>query len=309
MEMRHLRYFVVVAETCHFGQAAERLQMAQPPLSQQIRQLEAELGVELLTRTTRSVKLTPAGEAFLTDARRILRSVDEAAVRARRFAEGKAGTLRIGLTGTASYTQLPVLARLVNEHLPGVVLDIHTEMLTPAIELALASGELDVGVLRPPMRDASLALRTIAREQLVVALPVGHRLAEEDSSTAGELTVGELRAEDFIMYTPGSRSVVNDAVLRACRAADFHPHVAYESAKTSTQLSLVAAGLGVAVLPESVRGIALEGVTYRALTGADAVELGVAWRRNDASALVDSVLATLEDNKIFIDSNYVGRLP
>ncbi|BCW71994.1 LysR family transcriptional regulator [Arthrobacter sp. NicSoilB8] len=304
MELRHLRYFVVVAETCHFGQAAERLQMAQPPLSQQIRQLEAELGIELLARTTRSVRLTPAGEVFLLDARRILRSVDEAARRARRFADGTAGTLRIGLTGTASYSQLPLLARLVKEQLPGVVLDIHTEMLTPAIEKALVAGELDVGVLRPPLKDTSLALRPIVREQFVVALPTGHRL------TAGEpVTMGELRAEDFIMYPAGSHSVVNDAVIRACRAADFHPHVAHESAKTSTQLSLVAAGLGVAVLPESVRGIALDGVQYRAVSGTEPVELGLSWRRNDDSPLVDSFLAMLEDNNIFIDSTYAGGLP
>lgn len=304
MELRHLRYFTVVADTCHFGQAAERLQMAQPPLSQQIRQLEAELGVELLTRTTRSVQLTAAGEAFLVDARRILRSVEDAARRARRFADGKAGTLRIGLTGTASYTQLPLLARLVKDHLPDVVLDIDTEMLTPAIELALVSGELDIGVLRPPVSDASLAFRPIAREQFVVALPEGHRLATEDS-----VTIGELRAEDFIMYPAGSRSVVNDAVIRACRAAGFDPRVAHESAKTSTQLSLVAAGLGVAVLPDSVRGIALTGVQYRTMAGMDAVELGVAWRRNDGSALVESFLATLEDNRLFIESTYAGRLP
>ena len=227
MELRHLRYFVVLAETCHFGQAAERLKMAQPPLSQQIRQLEAELGTELFARTTRSVSLTPAGEAFLADAQRILSSVEEAARRARRFADGKAGTLRIGLTGTASYTQLPVLARLVKEQLPEVVLDIHTEMLTPAIELALAAGELDVGVLRPPVRDPALEVRPIAREKFVVALPDGHRLAAADS-----LTIGELRAEDFIMYPAGSRSVVHEAVIRACRAADFYPRVAHESAKT-----------------------------------------------------------------------------
>ncbi|WP_427130490.1 LysR family transcriptional regulator [Pseudarthrobacter sp. S9] len=304
MELRHLRYFVVVAETCHFGQAAERLRMAQPPLSQQIRQLEAELGVDLLTRTTRSVKLTPAGETFLVDAQRILGSVDEAARRARRFADGKAGTLRIGLTGTASYTQLPVLARLVKEQLPGVVLDVRSEMLTPAIEQALAAGELDVGVLRPPVRDASLALRPVARERFVVALPAGHRLAAEDL-----VTIGELRAEDFIMYQAGSRSVVNDAVIRACRAADFQPRVAHESATTSSQLSLVAAGLGVAVLPESVRGIALDGVHYRTVAGAEAVELGLSWRRNERSPLVDSFLAVLEDNKIFIDSTDSGGLP
>lgn len=304
MELRHLRYFVAVAETCHFGQAAERLQMAQPPLSQQIRQLEAELEVELLARTTRSVKLTPAGEVFLEDARRILRSVDDAASRARDFADGKAGTIRVGLTGTASYTQVPRLARLVKDQLPGVVLDISTEMLTPAIELALMSGELDIGVLRPPVRDASLTLRPIAREQFVVALPAGHRLAAEDS-----VTIGELRAEDFIMYPAGSRSVVNDAVIRACRAADFHPHVAQESAKTSTLLSLVAAGLGVAVLPESVRGIALDGVLYRTLVGADVVDLALAWRHNDCSALVGSFLTMLDDNRVFIDPTHPGALP
>lgn len=304
MELRHLRYFVVLAETCHFGQAAERLKMAQPPLSQQIRQLEAELGTELFARTTRSVSLTPAGEAFLADAQRILSSVEEAARRARRFADGKAGTLRIGLTGTASYTQLPVLARLVKEHLPEVVLDIHTEMLTPAIELALAAGELDVGVLRPPVRDPGLEVRPIAREKFVVALPNGHRLAAADS-----LTIGELRAEDFIMYPAGSRSVVHEAVIRACRAADFYPRVVHESAKTSTQLSLVAAGLGVAVLPESVRGIALAGVQYRAVSGADDVELALAWCRTGPSRLIDSFLATLEDNNIFLDSSNPGGPP
>lgn len=304
MELRHLRYFVVVAETCHFGQAAERLQMAQPPLSQQIRQLEAELGTELFARTTRSVSLTPAGEAFFADAQRILGSVEEAARRARRFADGKAGTLRIGLTGTASYTQLPVLARLVKEELPDVVLDIHTEMLTPAIELALLAGELDVGVLRPPARDPELVLRPIAQENFVVALPDGHRLA-----AAGSLSIGELRAEDFIMYPAGSQSVVRDAVIRACQAADYYPRVAHESAKTSTQLSLVAAGLGIAVLPESVRGIALAGVHYREVTGAEDVGLALAWPRTRESPLVDSFLAALEDHSIFLDSSYSGGLP
>lgn len=304
MELRHLRYFVAVADTCHFGQAAERLEMAQPPLSQQIRQLEAELGAELFARTTRSVTLTPAGEAFLPDAQRILHSVEEAARRVRGFADGKAGTLRIGLTGTASYAQLPILARLVKEQLPDVELDIRTELLTPAIEMALASGALDVGVLRPPVRDGSLDVRTMAHEQFVVALPDGHRLA-----TADVLTIGELRGEGFVMYPASSRSVVHDAVVRACRAAGYYPRVAHESSKTSTQLSLVAAGLGVAVLPESVRGIALAGVQYRAVTGADDVELALAWRRSSESPLVDSFLAVLEGGNIFLDSSYPGGRP
>jgi DNA-binding transcriptional LysR family regulator len=170
--------------------------------------------------------------------------------------------------------------------------------------MALASGELDVGVLRPPVRDAELTVRPIAREGFVVALPDGHRLAAADT-----VTIGELRTEDFIMYPAGSRSVVHDAVIRACRAADYYPRVAHESAKTSTQLSLVAAGLGIAVLPESVRGIALAGVHYRTVAGADDVELALAWCRTGESPLVDSFLATLEDNRIFLDSSYFGGLP
>jgi DNA-binding transcriptional LysR family regulator len=177
-------------------------------------------------------------------------------------------------------------------------------MLTPAIELALAAGELDVGVLRPPAGEPSLTVRAIARENFVVALPAGHRLTSVDT-----VTVGELRAEDFIMYPAGSRSVVNEAVMRACRAADYHPHVAHESGKTSTQLSLVAAGLGIAVLPESVRGIALTGVQYRTVSGAEEVELALAWRRTSESPLVDAFLATLEDNSVFLDSSYSGGFP
>ncbi|MBT2512434.1 LysR substrate-binding domain-containing protein [Arthrobacter sp. ISL-30] len=299
MELRHLRYFLAVAETCHFGQAAERLQMAQPPLSQQIRQLETELGAALFARTTRSVSLTPAGEAFLGDVRRIFRSIDDAASRARRIADGKAGTIRIGLTGTASYTHLPVLARLIKEELPGLSLDIHTEMLTRAIESGLVTGELDVGVLRPPVLDKSLATRPIAREGFVVALPEGHRF-----TAVNALTIGELRGEDFIMYPAELRSVVNDTVIRACSAAGYHPRVAHEAAETSTQLSLVAAGLGVAVLPDSVRGISLAGAQYRSVTGIDEIELALAWRRTDESAPVDSFLSTLEDNRIFLDSSY-----
>lgn len=297
MELRHLRYFVVVAETCHFGQAAERLHMAQPPLSQQIRQLEAELGVELLERTTRQVRLTPAGESFRADAVRILKSVDDAVLRTRRYAEGKTGTLRIGLTGTASYTQLPMIARLVKDELPGIVLDIATELLTPELEDRLDNGELDVAVLRPPTSSAAVAWRPIAREQFVVALPDGHRLA-----AAAVASIGELRGEKFITYSSGSRSVVNDAVVRACMSADFYPHVEHETDKTSTMLSLVAAGLGIAVLPESVCAIALDGVTYRSLPGAGTVELALAWRRTDDSALIDSFLSVMEQHNVFIDS-------
>jgi DNA-binding transcriptional LysR family regulator len=298
VELRHLRYFVAVAETRHFGQAAERLRMAQPPLSQQIRQLEAELGVELFARTTRQVNLTAAGEVFYGDATRILKAVADSTLRVRRFAEGKLGTLRIGFTGSASYRQLPEIARLVKSRMPGVVLDLHTEMLTPAQELALVDRELDAAVLRPPTREDGISWRTIAREPLILALPEHHRLTEQQV-----VAVGDLRGEGFIMYPASSRSVVNDAIVRSCLAADFYPRVEHEAAKTSTLLSLVAAGLGAALVPESVQGLALEGVVYKPVQNAESVELALAWRTGDESPLLRTFLDVLEENNVFITAN------
>src|SRR3954454_2437587 len=144
MELRHLRYFVAVAETRHFGRAAERLHMAQPPLSQAIRQLEAEIGVELLVRTTRRVHLTSAGQTFYDDATRILSQLSESTRRVQHYAEGRRGVLRIGVTGSAAYSELPRIARIVEHGLPGVALEILPEMLTRAQEDALVESRLDV---------------------------------------------------------------------------------------------------------------------------------------------------------------------
>lgn len=298
MELRHLRYFAALADTCHFGQAAERLHMAQPPLSQAIRQLENELGVELFRRTTRQVALTGAGEVFRTDVTNVLRSVDEAVARVGRFARGAEGVLRVGFTGSASYRQLPAVARLTKKRLPGVVLDIHTEMLTPAQESALCDRHLDVGLLRPPVRREALAQRAVADESLVVALPDGHWLSGAES-----VRVGQLRHEDFVMYGAGLGSVVNDAAARSCLAAGFHPHCAYEVTETSAALALVAAGLGVALLPESIRSAPREGVVCARLEGAAPVRLSLAWRRDDASPLLREFIRALEEEEFFLDTN------
>ncbi|MFE3096080.1 LysR family transcriptional regulator [Streptomyces sp. NPDC059248] len=295
MELRHLRYFSAVAETCHFGKAAEQLHMAQPPLSQAIRRLEAELGVELFTRTTRQVALTGAGEVFRTDVARILRAVDEAVARAGRFASGVEGVLRVGLTGSASYRQLPALARLLKRELPHVMMEVHTDLLTPAQELGLVERRLDVGVLRPPVRREGIAHRPLADEPLVVAVPAEHWLAG-----AGGVPVGGLRHEDFVMYGAGLGSVVNDAVVRSCTAAGFTPRLAYEVAETSAALALVAAGLGIAVLPDSVRSAPREGVRYEELTDAVSVPLALAWRAEDGgSPLLRNFPAALERDGFF----------
>ncbi|MFE7426786.1 LysR substrate-binding domain-containing protein [Streptomyces sp. NPDC014646] len=296
MELRHLRYFVAVAETRHFGKAAEQLHMAQPPLSQAIRRLEAELGVELLRRTTRQVSLTGAGEVFRTDAERILKAVDEAVARVGRFASGAEGVLRIGLTGSASYRQLPALARLVKREMPQVILEVHTEMLTPAQEAGLIERRLDIGVLRPPVRQEGITHRSLAAETLVVAVPERHPLAEADT-----VRVEQLRHEDFVMYGATLGSVVDDAVVRSCLAAGFYPHRAYEVTETSAALALVAAGLGIAVLPDSIRSAPREGVLCRDIEDALSIPLSLAWREDDESPLLRNLLEVLEQNDMFLE--------
>lgn len=294
MELRHLRYFAAVAGTRHFGKAAQALHMAQPPLSQAIRRLETELGVELFTRTTRQVSLTGAGEVFRTDVERILTSVDEAVARVGRFASGVEGVLRVGLTGSASYRQLPTLARLVKQEMPHVRMEVHTEMLTPAQEHGLDERRLDVGVLRPPIRQEGIAHRLIAEEPLVAAVPEGHWLAD-----ATTVRVEQLRHEDFVMYGATLGSVVNDAVVRSCLNSGFYPHRAYEVTETSAALALVAAGLGVAVLPDSVRSAPREGVVCRTVEDALTVPLALAWRREDETPLIRQLLDVLERHDLF----------
>lgn len=293
MELRHLRYFVAVAETRHFGQAAERLHMAQPPLSQAIRQLEAELGAELLTRTTRRVDLTRAGETFYADTIRLLASVEDSVRRVRRIADGRLGVLRIAVTGTASYRQLPQIARIVKRELPGVALEVHSDVLTPDQERGLVEGRLDIGVLRPPLRTESLQSRTLAVEPLVLALPDDHRLVE-----SADIAVADLRGEDFVLYAAAG-SVVNDAVVRSCLRAGFPPNRAHEAEGTGVLLALVAAGLGVALVPESVTSVAHESVVFRQVQGSESVRLALAWRADDENPLLETVLATLDEQGLF----------
>ncbi|GAB2872945.1 LysR substrate-binding domain-containing protein [Nocardioides pacificus] len=296
MELRHLRYFAAVAETRHFGRAAERLHLAQPALSQSVRQLEAELGTPLFTRTTRQVSLTPAGEFLQAEAQRILGAVDDSVRGVRRLADGRLGLLRIAFTGTAAYTQLPRIARLVKAELPHVALEIHADLLTPAQSAGLLDGRLDLGVLRPPVSGDHLEVRTIAVERLVLALPADHRLVEEP-----EIAMRDLRPEPFVMYAD-SHSAVNEAVLRSCRDAGFSPHREHDAPGTTVLLALVAAGLGVALVPDSVQAAPLAGVVFREVEGAAVSELALAWRRDSSSALVEAVVTMLEAHGLFDSS-------
>ncbi|MBW8793234.1 MAG: LysR family transcriptional regulator [Streptomyces sp.] len=274
MNLRHLTYFVAVAEERHFGRAADRLHMAQPPLSQAIRQLEAELGVELLHRTTRRVDLTEAGRAYLARSRAILADVDEAAHEARRVAAGAVGHLAIGCVGSATYSLLPALSRHLATELPGVDFAFRGEMLAPDQVEALRAGEIDIALLRPPVTDLSLTVTPLRRDRLVVALPADHPLARRKQIRAADLGRTEL-----IVHSADRRSVMYGVVLGLLRDAGLDPHVRHEVGETSTLVTLVAGGLGVAVVPEPVTALALAGVTYRPLVRpAATVELAVAHR-------------------------------
>ena len=229
MELRHIRYFVAVAEECHFGRAAERLHIAQPPLSQQIKQLESDLGVVLLTRSTRKVELTPAGQRYLERARAILAAVDAAGEEASRVAAGELGRLAIGFTGSATYDLLPSLARVLRSDFPGIELDLRGEMLTPDQVDALVDHSLDLGFLRPPVRHADIEVRVLRREPLIAVVPEAHPLASVSS-----VKLVDLRDETFITYPSHHRSVVYEAVLDACERVGFIPTEVHEVGETST---------------------------------------------------------------------------
>lgn len=288
MELRLLRYFLAVAETEHFGRAAEILHMAPPPLSRAIRQLEQEVGAQLFTRDTRQVRLTEAGRVLQREATLALASLEDTADRVRRIGAGKVGVIRLGVTGSASYGVLPHLARTIKTRLPGVGLRIETEMLTPAQTEALTHNRLDLGVLRTPLTESGLAWRMLADEPLVLALPSTHKLASRF-----DLTVADLRDEPFVTYDPAAGSVVDNAVLRTCALAGFTPQREHLVLATSTLIALVAAGLGVALVPASVRALALGGVTYRDVPETEHVSLALAWRADDVSPVLGSVLAAL----------------
>lgn len=287
MELRHLRYFVAVAEERHFGRAAQRLHMAQPPLSQQIKALEAELGVQLLERSTRRVDLTPAGERYLVRARAVLASVQAAAGEARRVQQGEIGHLRIGFTGSATYELLPRLARVLRRDLPGLTLELHGEMLTPSQVSALKAHTIDLAFLRPPVHDPEIELHVLRSEPLVAVLPETHPFASRAS-----VVLADLRDEVFISYPSQHASVTFDAVISACSRAGFAPKEIHEVAETSTLVSFVAAGLGVALVPASVQHLQITGAVYRPISDVrHEVGLAVARRAGDQSPHLDRVLA------------------
>ncbi|MEH3132062.1 MAG: LysR substrate-binding domain-containing protein [Mycolicibacterium neoaurum] len=288
MELRHLRYFRAVAEELHFGRAAERLHMAQPPLSQQIRALERELGVQLFIRSTRRVELTAAGRAYLPRVIALLDGVDDAGRQVRRIELGTEGQLTVGCVGSATYSLLPQFVRTLRAELPLVDVSVRGEMLAPAQLAALAAREIDIALLRPPVDLPGVRATVLRRDRLLVALPLGHPLAEQDS-----LTVADLRDEEFIAHVGQGRSVMGEVITGLSSAAGFRPRIRQEVAETSTLVTLVAAGLGVAIVPAPTAALDLGGITYRPIEPADlGVDLMVA-HAAETTALVDRAVGVL----------------
>ena len=285
MELRHLRYFVAVAEELHFRRAAERLHISQPPLSQQIRGLEEEIGVQLLTRDRRGVALTAPGKAFLAEARIVLGAADHAVETARRVGRGELGDLSVGFVGSTMYGRVPEFLLAFRQERPGVRLRLQ-EMTSGAQIAALAAREIDIGFLRPPIAAEGITVEILFEEPLVVALPADHRLA------AGRRVDVRRLAEDAIVslspeYAPG----VYAATEGTLADAGVVPHVVQTVTELQTAVGLVAAGLGVTFVPASLMTLNRTGVVYRPLhPKARTVRFAVAYRAADRPPVVRAFL-------------------
>ena len=288
MELRHLRYFVAVAEERHFGRAAARLNMAQPPLSQQIKALEAELGVQLLRRTTRRVDLTDAGAAYLSRARALLAELDEAGREARAVSAGTLGRLVVACVGSATYSLLPLLARGLAEQLPGIDFEFRGEVLVPTQLQYLADGSVDIALLRPPVHDPGLRVVELRHDRLLVAVPQDDPLARRR-----RVRTADLAQRDLVVHGGRPGSVMRDLVVRLCRESGFEPRVRAEVDETSTLVALVAGGLGVAIVPAPVTSLGIAGVTYLPLAGGHTVPLAVAHRADRTEAHLHRAVAAV----------------
>src|SRR5215831_7098963 len=290
MELRKLRYFTVLAEELHFGRAARRLHITQPPLSMAIQSLEDELRVKLFTRTPRRVTLTHAGATFLEHARTLLGRAEDAIEVARAADRGEVGRLRIGFMSATIYTLLPPLLRDFAARFPAVKLELR-ELAMPQQFLQLRSGEIDLGFVRPPVEDAELDSETVLREPLVVALPRGHRLGK-----LSRIPARRLAAESFVLFQRQPGLVLHHLVLRFCIENGFTPRVAQEATQSHAVVGLVSAGIGVALVPESVQRTRMRGVEYRPLQEkTPPVETALAWRREDASPALVAFRKTTQE--------------
>jgi DNA-binding transcriptional LysR family regulator len=277
--LQQLHAFAVLAEELHFGRAAARLGIAQPPLSQQIRRLEAKVGYPLFTRDP--VALTPAGQELRPAARRALDEVAAGLDTARRTGSGAAGRIRIGFAASLALTVLPGLLRAYRDRYPEVDIEIR-EMTTAPQLTALHAHEIDVGLLREPPDEPGLVTEAILAEEFVAVLPSSHPRAAQPV-----VPVRALAGEPFVLLPRSAGPTLHDQILGLCRAEGFEPRLGQQAVEWQTVCALVEAGLGVSIAPASIRRIRLTGVAYRRIEpGTARTTVALAWRQGDQNPLV-----------------------
>src|SRR3954468_14170441 len=298
MELRHLRYFIAVAEEGHVTRAAERLGIQQPPLSQQIHALERELDVQLFRRKPRGVELTQAGATLLAEARAILERVEHAAAAARRTARGEAGRIGIGFTSSASFHPfVPRAIRTFREAQPLVALSLE-EAGTAELGERLRPEKLDAAFVRSPIGQAAgIEVASVLEEEMVAAFPAGHPLST--GAAAARLPLSALEGETFILYRRPLGPGLYDAIIAACQRAGYSPQIGQEAPRMLSTLSLVAAGLGVTLVPATMRRLGVEGLAYRRLDpGAGLVApLNLAYRRGESAAALRRFIALVHQSR------------
>ena len=289
--LAQLASFVAVAEELHFGRAAARLHMTQPPLSRQIMLLEREVGVSLLDRGGRTVKVTPAGRVFLTEARRILRLAEETSLAVRRIPTGTGGTLAVGFTAVSVHGYVKSFLQLIGEQLPHLDLVLRELVTADQVE-AIASGDLDLGFVRPPVTRTGLLSRIVQTERLLLAVP-----ADDPFATRGQPAgLAELDGRPLVMYSPVESRYFHELLLGMTAGARARPRYVQYVSQVHTMLALVQAGVGLAIVPESATAMHPDGVAFVELAAGQSppVELAAAWREdadNPALARVLSLLA------------------
>jgi DNA-binding transcriptional LysR family regulator len=291
MELRHLRYFIAVAEELHFGRAAARLHIAQPPLSQQIRRLEKELAAPLLRRTSRHVELTAAGRLFLQEAKLTVAQAERAVRIARRATEGEIGQLLVGCTPWADFTSGADVIRGFGKRYPRVEVELHSLSSAEQIS-ALEEGRLDVGILRPPVHSQALTTESLLAERLVVAFPQGHRFAGYR-----RVPWHELAHEAYVLLSRRRAPTFDSLVSEACARVGLTLSVRYEVDHPQAVLALVAAGLGISLAPATFGALKSTGIAYRALLpSGPLLKTIIVWRREGASPLVQRFLRVARDH-------------
>jgi DNA-binding transcriptional LysR family regulator len=291
VELRHLRYFCAVAEHRSFTLAARQLNVSQSGVSGQVKDLEHELGVTLLQRTQREVRLTPDGMVFWEEAREILRRAEQAIILARRSSEGKTGKLTIGLCGPVTAIFLPRLIRRFRRQFPDVALALRERAPSEQME-ALLTGQIDVGFMRGVVNEAKPLVNQslLFRESLLAAFPKGHPLAAEET-----VSLASFSQLPLVLYCREGAPEVFDAIVTMCRRAKFSPRIADTPSSWQAVLTTVEAGEGVALVPACVQHLRTEDVVFRPLRGVSAkLDAIVAWRRSETNATVAKFVAELQ---------------